>query len=51
MDVDARTVQLGVVHPAQIPRALAPLLPALPAAIPRDAVDQLVGPAPAEVNP
>jgi hypothetical protein len=31
MDTDARTVQLAVVHPSQVPAALAPLLPGLPA--------------------
>lgn len=33
MDTASRTVQLAVVHPAQVPAELAPLLPDLPAAI------------------
>lgn len=35
MDTGARTVQLAIVHPEQVPGSLAPLLPGLPAAIPQ----------------
>jgi hypothetical protein len=42
LDVDTRQVQLAVVHPQKIPPALAPLLPALPAAITRANVDALL---------
>jgi hypothetical protein len=42
MDAEARTVQLAVVHPLQIPAAVATLLPGLPFALPRDAVDAVL---------
>lgn len=42
MDVESRTVQLGVVHPSQIPAAIDGLLPNLPAALPRTAVDAVL---------
>jgi Tos1-like cell wall protein len=41
-DVASRTVQLGIVHPQNIPTALAPLLPSLPASVPQAAIDSLV---------
>jgi hypothetical protein len=43
LDVPARSVQLAVVHPAQIPPAIAPLLPDLPATIANDTVDGVLG--------
>jgi hypothetical protein len=42
LDVPTRTVQLAMVHPAQIPAALAPLLPGLPAAIEDETVRALI---------
>ncbi len=39
MDTDARTIQLAVVHPANIPAALSPLLPSLPERVDRQAID------------
>jgi hypothetical protein len=42
LDVSTRTVQLAVVHPEQIPDALAPLLPALPDTIVHDVVSQVI---------
>ncbi len=41
-DVASRTVQLGIVHPQNIPTALAPLLPSLPASVPQAAIDSLI---------
>lgn len=38
LDVDTRTIQLAEVHPAQIPAALAPLLPDLPGNISADTI-------------
>jgi len=35
-------VQLAVVHPQNIPAALAPILPALPAQVSRAAIDGLL---------
>ena len=43
MDVGTRTVQLAIVHPQQVPPAMAPLLPALPGAISRQTVDGVLG--------
>lgn len=42
MDAEARTVQLAVVHPLQIPAAVATLLPGLPSTLPRNAVDAVL---------
>lgn len=42
LDQDTRVIQVGVVHPANIPAALSPLLPELPSALPRAAVDAIV---------
>lgn len=42
MDVASRTVQLAVVHPAQIPAPLASLLPNLPTDIPKAAIDAVL---------
>jgi hypothetical protein len=41
-DVDSRSVQLALVSPSAIPLTLAPLLPDLPAGVPRSAVDELL---------
>ncbi len=38
MDTSARTVQLAIVHPGQVPAELAPLLPNLPATVPQTAI-------------
>lgn len=38
MDTSARTVQLAIVHPEQVPAELAPLLPNLPAFVPQAAI-------------
>jgi hypothetical protein len=43
LDVGTRTVQLGVVHPQNIPPAIAGLLPNLPATIARATVDGVLG--------
>jgi hypothetical protein len=40
-DVATRTVQLGILHPSNIPAALAPLLPSLPAAVDQTTIDSL----------
>jgi hypothetical protein len=42
LDVDTRTVQLGMVHPERIPSAAAPLLPSLPATVSRGTIDGLL---------
>jgi hypothetical protein len=42
LDVDTRTVQMTVVHPQNVPAALAGLLPGLPQQLPRSAVDGLL---------
>jgi hypothetical protein len=42
LDETTRTVQVGMIHPANVPAAAAPLLPALPPLIPRTTVDALV---------
>jgi hypothetical protein len=42
LDQDTRTIQIGVVHPANIPSALAPLLPELPSALGRADIDAIV---------
>jgi len=38
LDQSSRTIQVGMIHPANIPSAAAPLLPALPATLARSAV-------------
>jgi hypothetical protein len=43
LDQNARTIQVGIVHPANIPSAAAPLLPNLPSGLPRSAIDALLG--------
>jgi hypothetical protein len=43
MDVGSRTVQLGIVHPQNVPAPIAGLLPGLPAVIPRATVDAVLG--------
>ncbi len=43
LDVGSRTVQLGIIHPENVPKSLAGLLPGLPAAIPRATVDAVLG--------
>ncbi len=42
LDVASRTVQLGMVHPENVPASIAGLLPALPAAIPQATVDAVL---------
>lgn len=42
LDVDTRTVQLGMIHPGNIPTAAAAVLPNLPATITRADVDALI---------
>ncbi|GEJ57723.1 DUF2403 domain-containing lipoprotein [Anaeromyxobacter diazotrophicus] len=42
LDVDSRTVQLGVVHPNAVPAAAAGILPALPATVPHAALQDLL---------
>lgn len=39
LDVPARTVQMGIIHPDRIPAAAAPLLPALPQEIGQPTID------------
>jgi hypothetical protein len=41
-DVESRTVQMAVVHPQNVPAALAPILPALPGQVSRAAIDALL---------
>jgi len=43
LDVPSRTVQLALVHPSQIPAALAGLVPALPASVEAATVDRVRG--------
>ena len=43
LDVGSRTVQLGIIHPQNVPTSLAGLLPGLPASIPRATVDAVLG--------
>lgn len=43
MDVESRTVQLGIVHPGKVPASIAGLLPGLPAVISRATVDSVLG--------
>jgi Glycine-rich protein domain (DUF2403)/Putative TOS1-like glycosyl hydrolase (DUF2401) len=42
LDVGTRTVQLGLVHPQNVPAAIAGLLPSLPSTVPRRAVDAVL---------
>jgi hypothetical protein len=42
LDVVARTVQLGLVHPDAIPSEIAPLLPNLPSSVPQATIDALL---------
>ena len=42
LDERERAIQVGVIHPAAIPGLAAPLLPQLPAELPRSAVDGLL---------
>jgi hypothetical protein len=42
MDVDTRTVQLGIVHPQKIPVSITSLLPNMPTTIPRATVDAVI---------
>jgi hypothetical protein len=41
LDEVERVIQVGLIHPASIPAAAAPLLPALPASLDRSAIDAL----------
>lgn len=43
LDVSTRTVQLALVHPQNVPPAIAGLLPNLPSTIPRATVDAVLG--------
>jgi len=43
MDVPSRTIQLGMIHPQNVPASIAALLPSIPATIPRAAVDAVLG--------
>jgi hypothetical protein len=43
LDVSARTVQLAIVHPSQIPATIDALLPNLPGAVGAQTIDQLRG--------
>jgi hypothetical protein len=43
LDVGTRTVQLGLVHPQNVPAAIAGLLPSLPSTVPRATVDAVLG--------
>jgi hypothetical protein len=42
LDESARTIQVGIVHPANIPQAMAPLLPTLPSELARATIDALL---------
>ena len=42
LDQSSRTIQVGMIHPANIPSAAAPLLPALPASLSRTAIDAMI---------
>ena len=42
LDVDSRTVQLGIIHPGRVPSSIAGLLPSLPGEIPRATVDAVL---------
>jgi len=42
LDENARTVQVAVIHPANIPAELAPILPSLPNTAPRASIDDLL---------
>ncbi len=39
LDEQQREIQVGIVHPANVPAALAPLLPELPSSVSRDTID------------
>ncbi|MDC0672918.1 DUF2403 domain-containing lipoprotein [Nannocystis radixulma] len=43
LDTSSRTVQLAIVHPDQVPAALAPLLPGLPGSIAQTTVEDALG--------
>lgn len=43
LDETTRTIQVAIVHPANVPAAAAPLLPSLPPSLSRATVDALVG--------
>jgi hypothetical protein len=42
LDVGTRTVQLGLVHPQNVPTSIAALLPSLPSSISRATVDAVL---------
>ena len=42
LDESARTIQVGIVHPAKIPSAMTPLLPELPSRLERATIDGIV---------
>jgi len=43
LDQAAREIQVGIVHPANIPAALRPVLPEMPSSIARAAIDDVLG--------
>ena len=42
LDQAARAIQVGIIHPANIPAAATPVLPNLPTSLPRSSIDALV---------
>src|SRR5271170_7719305 len=42
LDVASRTVQLGIVHPMNVPASIGTLLPSLPGTIPQATVDAML---------
>lgn len=42
LDQSSRTIQVGMIHPGNIPPAAAPILPALPAGLSRAAIDAML---------
>ncbi len=43
LDETTRTIQVGMIHPANIPSAASPVLPMLPGTLTRSAIDALIG--------
>jgi hypothetical protein len=41
LDQTERVIQVGVVHPQNVPNALAPILPEFPASVERSAIDEV----------
>lgn len=42
LDEATRKIQVAIIHPGNVPSALAPLLPALPSSVARTTVESLV---------